>query len=149
LMQDLGLDYRILRGEGEFVGEGAYEKFGELATIFYDGTPGVLVHPHWMTTKAYLVALSLRDEPKENYVAYTFEFWEHIDLYEKGATLIPKPVITEESQSSEEQYYIVVRGDNLWNIARRHGVNLQDVIRLNPQIKNPNLIYPGDRIRIR
>ncbi|MFA5536489.1 MAG: LysM peptidoglycan-binding domain-containing protein, partial [Bacillota bacterium] len=34
-------------------------------------------------------------------------------------------------------------GDTMWNIAREFGVPLQQVIRLNPQVNNPDLIYPG------
>ncbi len=44
--------------------------------------------------------------------------------------------------------YNVVRGDCLWNIARRNGVSLNALIRANPQIKNPDLIYPGQTISI-
>ena len=39
-MQDLGLGRRVMRGEGEFYGEGAYEEFKKLASVFYHGGPG-------------------------------------------------------------------------------------------------------------
>ena len=42
----------------------------------------------------------------------------------------------------------MVRGDTMWGIARRYGVSLTDLIALNPQIKNPNLIYPGQKVRV-
>lgn len=44
--------------------------------------------------------------------------------------------------------YSVVRGDCLWAIAKQHGVSLSALIAANPQIKNPNLIYPGDQIKL-
>ena len=44
--------------------------------------------------------------------------------------------------------YIVRKGDTLWGIAKRYGVALTTLIASNPQIKNPNLIYPGDRVNI-
>lgn len=44
--------------------------------------------------------------------------------------------------------YGVVRGDTLWDIARAHGVSLDALIEANPQIANPDLIFPGDRITI-
>lgn len=40
------------------------------------------------------------------------------------------------------------RGDTLWGIAKRFGVNLTALIAANPQIKNPNLIYPGNEVRL-
>ena len=44
-MQDLGLTYRVMRGEGEFVGKDAYAEFKKLACVFYQGGAGILVHP--------------------------------------------------------------------------------------------------------
>ena len=44
--------------------------------------------------------------------------------------------------------YIVVRGDTLSRIARRNQISLTALLALNPQIKNPNLIRPGQRIII-
>ena len=37
------------------------------------------------------------------------------------------------------------KGETLWGIAWRYGVALTALIAANPQIKNPNLIYPGDQ----
>lgn len=44
--------------------------------------------------------------------------------------------------------YSVVSGDTLWDIARANGVSLDALIAANPQIANPDLIFPGDRITI-
>lgn len=43
--------------------------------------------------------------------------------------------------------YTVKRGDNLWNLSRQYGTTVQSIAQLN-QIQNPNLIYPGQRLRI-
>lgn len=43
---------------------------------------------------------------------------------------------------------IVQPGDTLWKLSRRYGVPLEAVIRANPQIPDPDLIYPGQRVRI-
>ena len=42
----------------------------------------------------------------------------------------------------------VKKGDTLWGIAKRYGVTLTALIAANPGIKNPNLIYPGDKVVI-
>ena len=39
-------------------------------------------------------------------------------------------------------------GDTLWQIGRDYSVALTDLIAWNPQIKNPNLIYPGEKVRV-
>lgn len=44
--------------------------------------------------------------------------------------------------------YTVQRGDSIWKIAVRHQVGMSEIIAANPQIKNPNLIYPGQKITI-
>ncbi len=43
---------------------------------------------------------------------------------------------------------IVKRGDTLWGIAREHHVPLSVVLAANPEIRNPSLIHPGQRIEI-
>lgn len=46
-------------------------------------------------------------------------------------------------------YYIVKPGDNMTKIAHNHNMTLGELIKLNPQIENPNLIYPGQKIYIK
>lgn len=43
--------------------------------------------------------------------------------------------------------YIVKRGDTLWAIARKYGVSIEEIVNEN-QIQNPNLIYPGQILKI-
>ena len=44
--------------------------------------------------------------------------------------------------------YTVRSGDTLKKIAREHDVDLEVLIEANKQIKDPNLIHPGDEIKI-
>lgn len=50
--------------------------------------------------------------------------------------------------SSQDKYYTVKEGDTLSEIANRYNTSVVKLILLNPKIKNPHLIYPGDVIRI-
>lgn len=43
--------------------------------------------------------------------------------------------------------YVVKRGDTLWGISRRFGVSIAKIVMLN-RIANPNLIYPGNILRL-
>lgn len=152
-LQDLGMAYRVMRGEGVFAGTGAYGQFRELAAVFDQNGPGLLVHPVWQTASAYFVALELAEEPLPDYVRYSFEFWE-----DSGGTAGRLTAVAAESgeagtspdtaSTAEQTVYTVKRGDTLWAIARRYNVALTALIRANPQIKNPNLIYPGDRVKM-
>ncbi len=45
-------------------------------------------------------------------------------------------------------HVVVQRGDTLWGIAQRYGVSLDALIRANPQIRNPNLIYAGQSVNL-
>ncbi|ADU50728.1 Peptidoglycan-binding lysin domain [Thermaerobacter marianensis DSM 12885] len=42
--------------------------------------------------------------------------------------------------------YVVQPGDTLFQIARRFGIDLQDLIAANPQVANPDRIRPGEVI---
>ena len=46
-------------------------------------------------------------------------------------------------------YYTIKRGDTLSALAARFGTTIAQLMKLNPHIKNANLIYAGDTIRIR
>jgi len=44
--------------------------------------------------------------------------------------------------------YTVKSGDTLWLISLKYQVGLQEIIAANPQIENPDLIYPGDKVYV-
>jgi len=48
-----------------------------------------------------------------------------------------------------KQYYTVKPGDNMTKIANKYGTTLSNLKKLNPNIQNYNLIYPGQKIRVR
>ena len=152
-LQDLGMGHRVMKGEGEFVGEGAYDQFSRLACLFYEGGTGLLVHPLWQAADAYFVALRLEQAPRPGYVRYSFEFWEESGTYSGVVTRATQPAQGEEGAAAvqaadQASFHRVVKGDTLWALSKRYGVKLADLIALNPQIKNPNLIYVGQEVRV-
>ncbi|MBQ9805504.1 MAG: SafA/ExsA family spore coat assembly protein [Clostridia bacterium] len=44
--------------------------------------------------------------------------------------------------------HTVVRGDTMWKLAVRYEIGLREIKDANPQISNPNLIYPGQVLNI-
>ena len=148
-MQDLGMTHRVMRGEGEFVGPEAYDTFRALASVFYEGGPGTLLHPVWQSAQVYFVALALTQEPRKDYVRYTFTFWETYSRYRD--TLAPAGASDEGSGSQSGggttspggRTHTVAQGETLWGIAQAWGVTLGELLAKNPQLKNPNVIQPG------
>lgn len=61
---------------------------------------------------------------------------------------ISEQLQADQQAAQEENVHTVVPGDTLWAIARANGVPLQQLIEANPQIQNPDLIFPGQRINI-
>lgn len=142
-----------MKGEGEFYGAGAYEEFKKLASVFYHSGPGTLIHPVWQSAKAYFVDLTLAQEPRQDYVRYTFTFWEDNDRYRSSWSLS-----VQRREAADRQRRGSVRGsgvshgglggDPVGHCAGR-GMTLGELLVLNPQIKNPNVIQPGQRLRVR
>ena len=83
---------------------------------------------------------------------YSFAFWEDADYYSGEI----QTTVTGEAETAGEalpsggssSVYRVAQGDTLWGIARQFGLSLETLVALNPQIKNPNLIRPGDEVRV-
>ena len=69
----MGAARRVISGSGAFFGEDAYDQFQALMDQAEDNTPGTLMHPVWGSRYCYLTRLELLQEPRENFVSYSFE----------------------------------------------------------------------------
>lgn len=63
------------------------------------------------------------------------------------------PAKTETNQhatptGNPSEFHTVKSGDAMWKIAKAHGMTLDALIKLNPEIKNPNRIFIGQLIKI-
>lgn len=149
LVEEVGKQAAELVGEGEFFGAKAYETFRELLRIFRKGGTEILVHPMWEGGNARFTELALSEEPREDYVKYRFCFCETVDadtaaVLEKADAMVSAPA----AGKSGKQYYTVRTGDTLWAISRKYGMELAALLKLNPQIANPNYIVTGQQVRI-
>ena len=79
-------------------------------------------------------------------------------LWSEGLpTQTPKPVEAPKQQATAPKTttqpqqptdsYEVKSGDNLSKIAKQHGKSVDDIVKLNPEIKDPNKIQPGQKIK--
>ena len=146
-LQSLGQTRRVLKGQGEFAGREAYEEFKRLATVFYGAGPGLLIHPQWQIANAYFTALKLEQEPLPDYVRYSFEFQERFGGYTSQLTALEGGK-EEKREALAARTCTVAGGDTLWGIAQRYGVALEDLLRANPNIKNPNLVRVGEQVTL-
>ncbi len=48
---------------------------------------------------------------------------------------------------SSPSYYVVRPGDSMWSIANRYGIDVAQILKLN-NLENPNIIYPGQILRL-
>lgn len=175
-MQDLGLDYRVLSGEGEFAGVGAYDEFKKLASVFYDPGPGLLVHPVWQPAQAHFVALELTQEPRSDYISYRFEFWEDTERHAPGVYTVedaaepPSPPTggtngstgnsgsypptgggsgsTGSASPASPKTHTVREGETLVTIAAEHETTPAVIIRVNPNVRPAEDLVNGTVLRL-
>ena len=99
------------------------------------------------------VYLPFRDDhrPKKNNL--------YSDLYEKPRkSVLRRRAYTRwikrgksrgEKIENPKQFYIVKKGDSLWSIARKTGVNINTIIRSNYSLVKKRMILPGDKLAIK
>lgn len=75
-LKGLGDLQRVITGSGVFTGENAFTDFKQLESLCYQTEAGWLIHPVWGKIAAFFVELEMIQEPRENYVAYSFKFLE-------------------------------------------------------------------------
>lgn len=57
-------------------------------------------------------------------------------------------IATSASAQSDTDVYTVKPGDTLWIISKKYQVGISEIIAANRQFKNPNLIYPGQKVYV-
>lgn len=60
---------------------------------------------------------------------------------------IPHFEAPKEKNISDRIMYTVRKGNTLWELSKEYNVSIDEIVRLN-NIKNPNLIYPGEKLTI-
>lgn len=73
-LEDMGINEIIITGKGEFFGPNAYSNWMKLNAEFKTFGPGEFSHPIFTdVTKALMTKLEAEMEPRDDYVAYSFE----------------------------------------------------------------------------
>lgn len=119
-IEDMDNKAIVLTGSGEFFGDGAYESWKKLVSVFNEHGVGEFFHPIYPDlTKGLMTELTSTLEPREDYVAYTFTFvchstipWVHTTL-DTGGTEQVSPVEGNTEQSVQDNDRTIVVGDTV------------------------------------
>ena len=95
------------------------------------------------------VELRLEQEPRPDYVRYSFAFWEASGLYSGAVQEVTRTGEAASGGNGGVLSHTVEQGDTLWAISARYGVGMTELLARNPQIRNPNLILPGEKVTVR
>lgn len=115
---------------------------GKIPTITYEkNIPGRAFY--YVKRGDTLTSIAAANEMSlEELVSYNPQI-KNINLIRIGERVYLSPVL------DSPEYYIVKKGDIFGSIARKFNMSIDKLSGLNPDIKNINLIYPGDKIRIK
>ncbi len=136
IFQDYGREKRVVSGSGQFFGEDCIDQFDELFFLFKRGGSGYLTLPGMPSFLAIFKGLELIETSTSEFLNYSFEFWEDLAQEEINSILY-------------EDYYTVLVGDTLWSIASELNIPIETLLMLNTNIKNPNQLKVGERLRLR
>lgn len=120
-----------ISGEGELYGEDCLEQFQRLFELFRAGGSGVLAIAEVPSVYAVFESLKLIGRPRPNVLTYRFVFRELMEIRE-----------------DTQRETLAAAGENLWDISYRYGVGIDELVRLNPQVKRPDESVEGGVIRL-
>ena len=166
-LEDFGANACVISGEGAFFGKDAYTNWRKLLKQYKKKGVGTVSHPIFKDiTRGMMVSLTGTVEPTFKYITYTFEIVGDTEPNikdNKSATYVsdPKPKKhttkkkkkTNSTAKSNEFVHTVKSGECLsvicYRYAKKYGTTIswQAIAKYN-NMKNPNLIYPGDKIKI-
>lgn len=90
--------------------------------------------------------LRTTDGNSSDQIAAEISMLEYKPVIVKTEQAVTKAITTAAPSSNDQ--YVVKSGDSMYQIARTYGVSLADLENANPQVGNPNQIYPGQQLNI-
>ena len=130
---------RIVSGTGEFFGEECFSQYKSLFDLFKNSNDsGYLVIPNIDPFLAFFKSLKLLGDPSPNLLTYSFLFWEDTkDIYKNEINV-------------KTDFYIAGEDENLWGVSLKYNLNINDLLDLNPFVKDPKeILDEGERIALR
>lgn len=124
---------KIIEGYGDFLGPHRHKYFSQLSKLFVDSSPGKLIISSHDPINALFSEFSITDYSNPNVLSYRFKFIEKFCSHQ-------------ERQKSNNYY--LTKNENLWELAEKFDIPIDNLIKNNPFISNPYAIAPGQKIFI-
>lgn len=168
-LEDFGPNACVISGTGVFFGNKAYKNWRNLLKEFKKDGVGSVSHPVFTDiTRGLMTSLQATIEPRPDYVEYSFEIIADTEpnvdeCIGKYISVISDTSGTDVSDNSSENngdssqasefVHTVVSGECLSVICARYAKQYDTTISwrkiaTHNNLKNPDLIYPGDKIKI-
>jgi LysM repeat protein len=131
-----------------------YESLEDLAKLYINGVSwdrnkykSIIGETNYVTACKKVQECGYATDP--NYAAKLIRIIEKYELHKYDKVGNKKPTKPAAAAKKEEhQVYTVKKGDTLSEIAQKYGTTVNELVKLN-NIKNPNLIYPGQKIKLK
>jgi len=134
IIQELGFYPKRIDGKGVFAADGYAEKYAELENIFKQGGKGDLLISGCEPIKAVMTKLEMHSEGGRRGIEYSFGFIQVPDF---------------KKSDSRKRTYIAGKNENLFNIAAEFDVEIERLLKLNPNISAPFDVKEGDEVIIK
>ena len=92
----------------------------------------MLTIPNFPSFYAEFESIRLIGKPRNDVLTYGFVFRE----------------VMEEKESGNNTFHTARDGENLWDISYKYNIVIDELVRLNPQIKRPDIVAEGEVIRL-
>lgn len=133
VLQDMGAYRQVIEGQGAFFGANALADYSALEKVFTSGGAGTLSLPGMPARTAVFSSLTVAEEPRPDYVRYTFVFIEDSSGSVSATT-------------QGKRFHTVSAGENMWILADMYGTTVDTLMSLNPDVKWPGDLSVGERV---
>ena len=122
MIQPIGLEPIVIKGEGELVGVNPMEEYAKLYQLFLDEKSGLLGLPNLTPFYCYFESLQLTGQAGPNVLTYQFTFLEDCEKNKIPFT-------------STKSFYISRAGDTLCLIAVKNNTTTEQLLLSNPTLQ--------------
>lgn len=139
-VQQIGKDYKIIYGSGEFFGKNALTQFNQLSNLFSESSlPGKLLIPPIEPINAYFCELAITNQSNPEIIPYKFKFIE--DTTNAIGNFNNNP-------TQNNKFYYLKNNETLWDVANKFNINIDSILNLNPNLSNPYDVKPNLKVLI-